>query len=76
MKITVEEKEKTEELKFPCLMKCTNNNDISFVFGQNDYHFHGVYLTSDINCILGLVSYTMVKEYFKPFHGKIILQND
>lgn len=75
MKVTIEEK--SEELKFPCLMKATRgdlvvlftNKDCGIVLAQGESRFSvGAYSESWSNFY--------ERDVWQPLNGKVILEND
>lgn len=75
MKVTIEEK--SEEIKFPCLMEAPSGQVVLFVSAT-----HGTRLAPGANhpdkpigeCSSAWVS-VYTSNYWKPFNGKIILEN-
>jgi hypothetical protein len=72
MKVTVENAEENQELKFPCLMISKDSKVVLFhSFGM------GTLLESKLSFKpYGFYSAHWDMGDFKPFHGKITLQND
>lgn len=76
MKVTIEEK--SEELKFPCLMESSSGQVVLFVSDT-----HGIRLAPRADCLDGPIGEwsgdwvsVYAPNHWKPFIGKIILEND
>ena len=77
MKVTVENVEKEEELKFPCLMKFENTEDIIIVSERTKRGFAGVVVSSSNPYLpIGSFSESWSTVGLVPFNGKITIQND
>jgi hypothetical protein len=72
MKVEVKEKEKKQEIKFPCLMISSCGSIVLFS-EQNE----GTLLL-DNKGVYGIAYYddSWIMDKFKPFHGQITLSND
>ena len=77
MKSTVIEKEGIDEQKFPCLKRSVNSGAIILFVSRNegvavydpqDRYVLGHYSRGWTDCDL--------TNFFKPFHGQVILEND
>jgi hypothetical protein len=70
MKIEIQPEQKVEEIKYPCLM-IAYDGDIVIMLQYKE----GV-IIKGIDHEIGYYATTWDMRYFKPFKGKITLEND
>lgn len=75
----ITEKQKQEEVKYPCLMEYTNvegNLIIIYAYSENGSNYEGVCIYSNGNqSEVGKMSKHWSKTCYKPFQGQITLKN-
>ena len=77
MKVTTEETNKEQEIKYPCLMIHEAEKDIVlYVLGEKNGVYQGIALSHPNISYLDKTITSWFKDMFTPMKGKVILEND
>ena len=77
MKVTTEETNKEQEIKYPCIMVNKEDPDITILMvGEKDRAYQGIALSHPNISFWDKTISSWIKDYFKPLVGKVILEND
>ena len=77
MKVTTEETNREQEIKYPCIMVHKEDPDIiTLMVGEKNSAYQGIALSHpNISCLDKTIS-SWFKVRFIPMKGKVILEND
>ena len=77
MKVTTEETNKKQEIKYPCIMELTTNPEvIVYVTGEEDGEYMGIALSHPELEYWDKEITEWDMDVFVPMKGKVILEND
>ena len=77
MKVTTEETNKEQEIKYPCIMVHKEDPDIIMLMvGEKDGAYQGIALVHPYISCWGKTRSSWFKDMFTPMKGKVILEND
>ena len=77
MKVTTEETNKEQEIKYPCIMIHEAEKDIVlYVLGEENGVYKGIVLSHPNISYFDKTITSWFKDMFIPMKGKVILEND
>jgi len=77
MKVTTEETNKEQEIKYPCIMIHEAEKDIVlYVLGEENGVYKGIVLSHPNISYFDKTITSWFKDMFTPMKGKVILEND